>query len=128
MGPRRVLTWVVAWWSAFTLATGWAGGRVSLVAMRFGFGAGVAGCFPNLTKAFSIWLQGAGPLLAELVPVFRNILERSRLLLFADHRFEELPAVLSRLPREGLYVVVPDTFLRSESEFGDFVTTHWKTD
>jgi sugar phosphate permease len=59
LGPRRVLTWVVAWWSVFTVATGWAGGLVSLVLLRFGFGAGVAGCFPNLTKAFSTWFKGA---------------------------------------------------------------------
>ncbi len=59
MGPRRVLTWVVSWWSALTVATGWAGGLASLVMTRFGFGAGAAGCFPNLTKAFSTWFKGA---------------------------------------------------------------------
>lgn len=72
-------------------------------------------------------IEAGGPPLVELVPVFQKILERSRLLIFADHRFEELPAVLPRLPREGLYVVVPDTFLRSDSEFQDFVKAHWKT-
>jgi hypothetical protein len=70
-------------------------------------------------------IEANGPPLAELVPVFRKILGRSRLLVFADHRYEELPAVLPRLPREGLYVVVPETYLRTEAEFGDFVKTHW---
>jgi len=59
VGPRRVLTWVVGWWSVFTLATGWVGGFVSLLGARFLFGAGEAGCFPNLTKAFSAWFAGA---------------------------------------------------------------------
>jgi sugar phosphate permease len=59
LGPRRVLTWVVSWWSLFTLATGWVGGFVSLLGTRFLFGAGEAGCFPNLTKAFSAWFAGA---------------------------------------------------------------------
>jgi len=59
VGPRRVLAWVVSWWSFFTMATGWAGGFVSLLGARFLFGAGEAGCFPNLTKAFSTWFTGA---------------------------------------------------------------------
>ena len=56
MGPRRVLLRVVLWWSFFTAATGWVRGWLSLVATRFLFGAGEAGCFPNLTKAFTTWL------------------------------------------------------------------------
>ncbi len=59
VGPRRVLAWVVSWWSFFTIATGWAGGFLSLVGARFLFGAGEAGCFPNLTKAFSPWFSRA---------------------------------------------------------------------
>jgi len=55
-GPRRVLTWVVTWWSIFTAATGWAWGFLSLAVARFLFGAGQAAGFPNLTKAFTIWL------------------------------------------------------------------------
>src|SRR5438477_1367691 len=56
MGPRSVLTRIVLWWSFFTAATGWAWNFVSLVTTRFLFGAGEAGCFPNLTKAFTTWL------------------------------------------------------------------------
>jgi MFS family permease len=56
MGPRRVLTRIVLWWSLFTAATGWVRSDASLVATRFLFGAGEAGCFPNLTKAFTTWL------------------------------------------------------------------------
>jgi MFS transporter, ACS family, glucarate transporter len=56
LGAKKVLIRVVLWWSFFTAATGWAWNYVSLVVMRFLFGAGEAGCFPNLTKAFSTWL------------------------------------------------------------------------
>jgi MFS family permease len=56
IGPRRVLMRVVMMWSLFTIATGWAWGLVSLVVFRFMFGMGEAGCFPNVTKAFTLWL------------------------------------------------------------------------
>lgn len=58
IGPRKVLMRVVIMWSAFTALTGWAWNLRSLVIFRFMFGAGEAGCFPNLTKAFTIWLPG----------------------------------------------------------------------
>ncbi|MCI0392186.1 MAG: MFS transporter [Acidobacteria bacterium] len=56
VGVRRVLMRVVIWWSFFTAATGWVWNSLSLIVTRFLFGAGEAGCFPNLTKAFTIWL------------------------------------------------------------------------
>jgi MFS family permease len=56
IGPRAVLMRVVLWWSFFTAATGWAWNFVSLAVTRFLFGVGEAGCFPNLTKAFTTWL------------------------------------------------------------------------
>ncbi len=56
IGPRKVLMRVVVMWSTFTAATGWAWNGISLVLFRFFFGVGEAGCFPNLTKAFTIWL------------------------------------------------------------------------
>jgi hypothetical protein len=68
-----------------------------------------------------ITIEANGPSLPELLPMLREILERSRLMLFVDHRGEELPAVLPHLPREGLYIAVPETFLRSEREFSSFV-------
>jgi MFS family permease len=56
IGPRKVLMRIVVWWSFFTAATGWAWSYVSLLVTRFMFGAGEAGCFPNLTKVFTTWL------------------------------------------------------------------------
>jgi MFS family permease len=56
IGPRRVLTGIVVWWSVFTAATGWVWSLVTLVASRFLFGAGQGGGFPVLTKSFTTWL------------------------------------------------------------------------
>jgi MFS transporter, ACS family, glucarate transporter len=55
-GPRKVLLRVVLWWSLFTAATAWVSSAASMIVVRFLFGAGEAGCFPNITKAFSTWL------------------------------------------------------------------------
>jgi sugar phosphate permease len=54
-GPRRMLTRIVLWWSAFTMLTGAATGFRSLVAIRFLFGAGEAGAFPTVARSFSQW-------------------------------------------------------------------------
>jgi MFS transporter, ACS family, glucarate transporter len=54
-GPRRVLTRIVLWWSAFTMLTGAAWNFVSLLVVRFMFGVGEAGAFPNISKSFSNW-------------------------------------------------------------------------
>lgn len=56
MGPRRVLLRIVLWWSFFTAATGYMWNFTSMWVTRFLFGVGEAGCFPNLTKAFTTWL------------------------------------------------------------------------
>jgi ACS family glucarate transporter-like MFS transporter len=54
-GPRRMLTRIVLWWSAFTMLTGAAAGFRSLLAIRFLFGAGEAGAFPTVARSFSRW-------------------------------------------------------------------------
>jgi MFS transporter, ACS family, glucarate transporter len=56
IGARKVLIRVVLWWSFFTSATGMAWNWFSLMAVRFLFGMGEAGCFPNIARAFSRWL------------------------------------------------------------------------
>lgn len=55
-GPRRVLSLIVVWWSAFTAATALAWNRSSMIAFRLLFGLGESGAFPNATRAFSQWL------------------------------------------------------------------------
>ncbi len=58
MGPRKVLMRIVIWWSCFTAFTGAAWNFASLAVTQALFGAGEAGCFPNLTKSFTAWLPG----------------------------------------------------------------------
>jgi MFS family permease len=56
MGVRLTLTRIVVAWSACTALTGAAWSFISLWLVRFLFGAGEAGCFPNLTRMLSTWL------------------------------------------------------------------------
>lgn len=55
IGPRKVLTRVVLWWSFFTALTGAANGLISLIFIRFLFGAGEAGAYPNSSIVVSKW-------------------------------------------------------------------------
>ena len=55
VGPRRVLTRIVVWWSVFTAATATAVGFYSLAVVRFLFGMGEAGAWPNVAKALARW-------------------------------------------------------------------------
>lgn len=55
LGARRVLARVLAWWSVFTAFTGWTQGFLSLITVRFLFGAGEAGAYPNMTRVVAEW-------------------------------------------------------------------------
>jgi sugar phosphate permease len=55
-GVRTTLTRIVIAWSAFTALTGASWNFTSIWLARFLFGAGEAGCFPNLTRMLSSWL------------------------------------------------------------------------
>lgn len=63
-GPRVTLIRVVLWWSVFTALTGLvfpsmlgigSSAFAALLAIRFLFGAGEAGAFPNVSRAFANW-------------------------------------------------------------------------
>ena len=63
-GPRATLIRIVIWWSLFTSLTGLTGWTVGgvmligfpmLVVIRFLFGMGEAGAFPNITRALHNW-------------------------------------------------------------------------
>ncbi|MDQ1470916.1 MAG: transporter, family, glucarate transporter [Bryobacterales bacterium] len=56
LGPRNVLMRIVVAWSVFIAATGQAFNWISLLIIQTLFGAGEAGAFPNIAKAFSVWL------------------------------------------------------------------------
>jgi MFS transporter, ACS family, glucarate transporter len=62
-GPRRTLIRIVLWWSLFTALTGlvtrsgflFFSGIGTLVLVRFLFGVGEAGAYPNITRALHNW-------------------------------------------------------------------------
>lgn len=63
-GPRNVLIRIVLWWSFFTAMTGLVGMPIGgyvfggiglLVVIRFLFGMGEAGAYPNITRALHNW-------------------------------------------------------------------------
>ena len=55
IGTRKVLTRIVLWWSSFTIATAAAFNYGALLAIRFIFGMGEAGAWPNAARTFSLW-------------------------------------------------------------------------
>jgi ACS family glucarate transporter-like MFS transporter len=54
-GPRTIITTIVALWSVLTVMTGAAWNFVSMMVIRFLFGAGEAGAFPSLAKVVFNW-------------------------------------------------------------------------
>ena len=62
-GPRRTLIRIVLWWSVFTALTGmvypvaaWPSfAFAAMLAVRFFFGMGEAGAYPNIARAFHNW-------------------------------------------------------------------------
>ncbi len=56
LGPRKIITLIVAVWSFFTILTGAAWNYVSLLIMRFLFGGGEAGAFPSIARANFSWI------------------------------------------------------------------------
>ncbi len=55
-GPRLMITRIVVAWSLLTALTGAASGFLSLFVIRLLFGAGEAGMFPGLARAFAHWV------------------------------------------------------------------------
>jgi MFS transporter, ACS family, glucarate transporter len=59
IGGRKVLTRISLWWSAFTALTGACNGLWTMIVVRFLFGAGEAGAFPNSASVLSKWFPDA---------------------------------------------------------------------
>ena len=55
VGTRRVLTRIVVWWSCFTALTASVWNFPSLLLVRFLFGMGEAGAWPNVARTLSRW-------------------------------------------------------------------------
>jgi MFS transporter, ACS family, glucarate transporter len=59
IGPRLVLTRIVSWWSAFTAFTGMVSNYYVLLLVRFCFGVGEAGAYPNASAVIGRWIPVA---------------------------------------------------------------------
>jgi hypothetical protein len=71
-------------------------------------------------------LETIGPTLRDLAPVLREILERTRLIVHLCTGFEYLPEVLRKLPRAGLFLVLPSKYIPNDAAFREFVSANWK--
>jgi sugar phosphate permease len=56
IGQRSVFIRIVLWWSFFTALTGVTTGLFTLITVRFLFGVGESGAFPNSSGVISNWL------------------------------------------------------------------------
>src|ERR1700682_1211169 len=54
-GQRAVFIRIVLWWSLFTALTGVTTGLLSLICVRFLFGVGESGAYPNSSGTVSRW-------------------------------------------------------------------------
>jgi hypothetical protein len=71
-------------------------------------------------------LETIGPTLQDLVPVFREILEKTRLILQVCTGFEHLPEALRKLPREGLSLLIPSKYIPTDEAFREFITANFQ--
>lgn len=55
IGPRKIFIRIVLWWSFFTAVTGLVNGLVALLIVRFLFGIGESGTYPNSILTVSRW-------------------------------------------------------------------------
>jgi sugar phosphate permease len=55
IGPRKVFIRIVLFWSLCTALTGFAGSLLSLLVIRFLFGVGESGTYPNILIVISRW-------------------------------------------------------------------------
>ncbi|HEY7387343.1 MAG TPA: MFS transporter [Bryobacteraceae bacterium] len=55
LGPKKVLTGIMSWWSVAAMMTGAAAGLGSMFASRFLLGLGEAGAFPVATRGMQLW-------------------------------------------------------------------------
>jgi ACS family glucarate transporter-like MFS transporter len=134
LGPRRVITRIVLWWSAFTTVTGMATGFAPLPAIRFLFGMGEAGAYPNSGvvvarwfplrergRAFGVTLMASQPggELAPLVVVPIQVHYGWRHILSVRDRWHHLERVLvlvqNRIDaRKKMYGRVPSAWNRKQ--------------
>jgi len=70
-------------------------------------------------------VEANGPSLLELAPVFNEVLEQTRLVVFVDAHFDDLSEMLRRIPHDGLYLIVSDKFIPTEEDYQAFVAANF---
>jgi hypothetical protein len=71
-------------------------------------------------------LETIGPTLRDLLPTLREILEKTRLILQVSAGFEYLPEILHKIPREGLFLVIPSKCLPTNEAYCEFVRANFQ--
>ena len=71
-------------------------------------------------------LETIGPTLRDLVPMLREILEKTRLIIHVGTGFEYLAEALRKLPHEGLYLMIPSRNIPTNAAFGEFVEANFR--
>jgi MFS family permease len=109
IGPRRVLTRVVAWWSVFTTLTGTVSNYYVLLLVRFCFGAGAAA---NVASAVSSVVFGYmvgyfGNYNTPFIPMVALLSLGALLWLRVDPTLELLPEALPDESLAALASLVP---------------------
>jgi len=74
-----------------------------------------------------VTVDPTGPALADMLPVLHEVLERSRLILWAKQGCRGLVEVLRHLPKDGLYVIVPDADITCDTAFREFIAAAWES-
>jgi sugar phosphate permease len=59
IGPRKALTLIATWWSAFTALTALGWNATSMIVIQWIFGTGIAGAFPIATRSLSRWMRAS---------------------------------------------------------------------
>ena len=73
-------------------------------------------------SGIELTIESNGPALSDLMPMLREILERSRLIRYVDHGSEQLAGVVKQLPHEGLYLLMDDGCFQSDEDFQGFIS------
>jgi len=71
-------------------------------------------------------LETIGPTLQDLVPVFKEILEKTRFILQVSTGFEYLAEALRKLPREGLFLIIPSKYIPTNEAYLEFIKANFR--
>jgi hypothetical protein len=70
-------------------------------------------------------MESIGPTLLDMIPVFQQILGKTRLMLQVCSGFEYLPEALRKLPHDGLYVIIPSRYIPTDAAFRELIRANF---